>query len=247
MKLAIISDIHGNSFALDRVLNAIDDEGISKIVCLGDLALLGFDPNGSINRIAERGIPTVRGNADDMLLNGPPLLPETDAARSIGNAWRRWNSEQTGTAERAFLAGLPESIDVEIDGVTLCAYHGSPRSYDEGIRPETPDATLDEFCAGTDADLLAGGHTHGMMLRRWRGRTVINPGTVGLPFVRMAADAPGIGNWAEYAVITVENGEIDISFRHLPIERDAIATTVYASGIPHADVWIERWSGGWEA
>ena len=247
MKLAIISDIHGNSFALDRVLNAIDDEGISTIVCLGDLALLGFDPNGSINRIAERGIPTVRGNADDMLLNGPPLLPETDGARTIGNAWRRWNSEQTGTAERAFLAGLPESIEVEIDGVTLRAYHGSPRSYDEGIRPETPDATLDEFCAGTDAALLAGGHTHGMMLKRWRGRTVINPGTVGLPFVRMAVNAPGIGNWAEYAVITVENGAINISFRHLPIEREAIASVVYASGIPHADVWIERWSGGWEA
>ena len=247
MKLAIISDIHGNSFALDRVLNAIDDEGISKIVCLGDLALLGFDPNGSINRIAERGIPTVRGNADDMLLNGPPLLPETDAARSIGNAWRRWNSEQTGTAEREFLAGLPASIDVEIEGVTLCAYHGSPRSYDEGIRPETPDETLDEFCAGTEAALLAGGHTHGMMLKRWRGRTVVNPGTVGLPFIRMAVDAPGIGNWAEYAVITVENGAIDISFRHLPIAQDAIAAAVHASGIPHADVWIERWSGGWES
>ena len=247
MKLAIISDIHGNSFALDRVLNAINDEGISKIVCLGDLALLGFDPNGSINRIAERGIPTVRGNADDMLLNGPPLLPETDAARSIGNAWRRWNSEQTGTAEREFLAGLPASIDVEIEGVTLCAYHGSPRSYDEGIRPETPDETLDEFCAGTEAALLAGGHTHGMMLKRWRGRTVVNPGTVGLPFIRMAVDAPGIGNWAEYAVITVENGAIDISFRHLPIAQDAIAAAVHASGIPHADVWIERWSGGWES
>ena len=247
MKLAIISDIHGNSFALDRVLNAIDDESISNIICLGDLALLGFDPNGSINRVAERGIPTVRGNADDMLLNGPPLLPETDAARSIGNAWRRWNSEQTGTAEREFLAGLPASIDVEIEGVTLCAYHGSPRSYDEGIRPETPDETLDEFCAGTDADLLAGGHTHGMMLKRWRGRTVVNPGTVGLPFIRMAVDAPGIGNWAEYAVITVENGAIDISFRHLPIAQDAIAAAVHASGIPHADVWIERWSGGWES
>ena len=57
MKLAIISDIHGNSFALDRVLNAIDDEGISKIVCLGDLALLGFDvvPDGQVCFEAQPG------------------------------------------------------------------------------------------------------------------------------------------------------------------------------------------------
>ncbi len=247
MKLAIISDIHGNSFALDKVLTAIDDEGIADIVCLGDLALLGFDPAGSINRIAERRIPCVRGNADDMLLNGPPMLPETESNRSIGNAWRRWNSEQTGSAERDVLAGLPPSIEVEIGGVKVCAYHGSPRSYDEGIRPETPDVTLDEYCAGTDATLLAGGHTHGMMLRWWHGRTIINPGTVGLPFVRMAVDLPEIGNWAEYAVLAVENGAIDVSFRHVPIERDALARVVYDSGIPHPDEWIGRWSGGWEA
>lgn len=247
MQLAIISDIHGNSFALDRVLAAIDADGIDRIVCLGDLALLGFDPAGSINRVAKRGIPSVRGNCEDLVLNGPPVRPDADELGAIRNEWNRWMAEQVGPAERAFLAERPATIDLDLNGIRLCAYHGSPRSYNEGIAPETPFETLDEYFAGIDAPLLAGGHTHRMMLKRWRGRTIINPGTVGLPFSRLAVDDAGIGNWAEYAVLTVNDGALDISFRHLPIPRAELAAAVHASGIPHPERWIADWSAGWPA
>lgn len=247
MKLAIISDIHGNSFALDRVLEAIDEEGIADIVCLGDLALLGFDPAGSINRIAERGIPCVRGNCEDLVLNGPPMRENAEGLGAIRNEWNRWMSAQVGPAERAFIDTLPPFIEIELDGIKLCAYHGSPRSYDDGILPNTPDETLESWMEATDASLLVGGHTHGMMLRRWQGRTVFNPGTVGLPFGRMAIEDPAIGNWAEYAVVTIESGAVDISFRHLPIATADLANAVQASGIPHPETWIEGWSGGWPA
>jgi len=243
MKLAIIADIHGNSYALDRVLTAIDAEGIERIVCLGDLALLGFDPVGSITRIAERGIPSVRGNCEDLVLNGPPMRTDPDELGAIRNEWNRWLVDQIGPSERAFLVGRPAFIDLDLEGVQLCAYHGSPKSYNDPIRPDTPDETLAEYFEGIDAPLLAGGHTHGMMLRRWRGRTIINPGTVGLPFSRLAIDDPAIANWAEYAVVTVENGAIDISFRHLPIDREAITEAVHASGIPHPEAWLEGYAG----
>lgn len=246
MKLAIISDIHGNSFALDQVLAKIDAEGIEQITCLGDLALLGFDPGGSINRIAERGIPTIRGNCEDLVLNGPPMRANPGELGAIRNTWNQWLTEQLGDAERAFLADRPPYLELDLEGVKLCAYHGSPRSYDEGIIPGTPDETLAEYFAGTDAPLLAGGHTHRMMLRRWNGRTIINPGTVGLPFSRLAIDNPSVANWAEYAVLTVDQGEIDISFRHIPIDRAALTEAVHASGIPHPETWLEGYTA-WPA
>jgi predicted phosphodiesterase len=245
LKLAIIADIHGNAFALDQVLAVIDAERIDQVVCLGDLALLGYDPAGSIRRIADRGIPTVRGNCEDLVLNGPPMRPDTEGLGAIRNAWNRWLAEQVGDAERAFLDACPPIITVDLDGVALCAYHGSPKSYNDPIRPDTPDETLADFFAGIDAPLLAGGHTHGMMLRRWNGRTIINPGTVGLPFVRPAIATEAKVAWAEFAVVTVESGAIDITFRHVPVERAALAEAVFASGIPHPETWVEGWYGGW--
>ena len=247
MKLAIISDIHGNSFALDRVLETIDREGITDIVCLGDLALLGFDPAGSINRIRERGIPCVRGNCEDLVLNGPPMRENAEGLAAIRNEWNAWMSEQVGASERAYIDTLPPYIDLDLGGVRLCAYHGSPRSYNDGIRPDTPGETLETWFAGIDAPLLVGGHTHGMMLRRWQGRTTFNPGTVGLPFGRLAIQEATNVQWAEFAVVTVEAGAIDISFRHVPIAVADLAEAVHASSVPHPGRWIADWSAGWPA
>jgi putative phosphoesterase len=243
MKLALISDIHGNSYALDQVLAQIDADGIDQIVCLGDVALIGFDPVGSITRVAERGIPTVRGNTDDMVLNRVPSKTDDEDLVEIRTLWSEWLFDQIGPAERAFLSSLPPFIEMDVEGVRLCAYHGSPKSYNDPIRPDTSSETLDEFFEGVDASIFAGGHTHNMLLRRWNDRTVINPGTVGLPFTR-----PHFGSAtarAEYAVITVDRATVEIAFRHVAIDADAITRAVHASGVPHPERWLEGYLGGW--
>ena len=65
MKIAIISDIHGNLQALDAVLADIDAQQVDAVFCLGDLVGYGASPNEAIERIRARGFPTVMGNSDD--------------------------------------------------------------------------------------------------------------------------------------------------------------------------------------
>lgn len=232
-KIAIIADIHGNLPALDAVLAKIDAEGIDRIVCLGDIATLGPQPREAIARVRALGCPVVMGNTDAILL----ALQRDES--TMGDDWSneafdQWCANQLTDDDLAYLRTFQPTISLSLgDAATLLCYHGSPRSYDERITVETPDAALQEMFAATPAHLYIGGHTHQQMLRRHRDALVLNPGTVG--FVKDAiAPAASIRNssWAEYAVIACEGGQLDVSLRRVPFDLDALFAAFDASGIP---------------
>ena len=69
MKLAIISDIHANLLALETSLIEIENENVDQIICLGDVAGTGAQPNETVTRLKELQIPIVMGNVDAFILN----------------------------------------------------------------------------------------------------------------------------------------------------------------------------------
>ena len=69
MRIALISDIHGNLTALEAALAEIDRHKVDRIICLGDVALDGPQPTAVIRRLREQGIPVIKGNTDDWLLH----------------------------------------------------------------------------------------------------------------------------------------------------------------------------------
>lgn len=75
MKVALISDIHGNAVALEAALAAIEEEGVDRVVCLGDVAATGAQPRQVIRRLRELGCPVVMGNTDAQFLS-PPSFAE---------------------------------------------------------------------------------------------------------------------------------------------------------------------------
>jgi len=234
-KIAVLADIHGNLPALDAVLAKIRAEGIERIVCLGDVATLGPQPREVIARVRALGCPVVMGNTDAILL----ALQRDES--TMGDDWSneafdQWCANQLTDDDLAYLRTFQPTISLSLgDYVTLLCYHGSPRSYDERITAETPDAALHEMFAATPAHLYIGGHTHQQMLRRHWDVLVLNPGTVG--FVKDAiAPATSIRNpsWAEYAVIAYDGGQFDVSLRRVPFDLDALFAAFDASGIPRA-------------
>jgi predicted phosphodiesterase len=232
-KIAILADIHGNLPALDAVLANINAEGIERIVCLGDVATLGPQPREVIARVRALGCPVVMGNTDAILL----ALQRDES--TMGDDWSneafdQWCANQLTDDDLAYLRTFQPTISLSLgNDTTLLCYHGSPRSYDERITAETPDAALHEMLAVTPAQIYIGGHTHQQMLRRHRDALVLNPGTVG--FVKDAiAPATPIRNpsWAEYAVIAYDGGQLDVSLRRVPFDLDALFAALDASGIP---------------
>ncbi len=131
MRVALISDIHGNTVALDAVLEDVARRDIDLILCLGDLAAFGPDPAGAVERIAELSCLTAVGNTDLDMTNVPdwwddPAAVGAPAPTERVVAINRWCATQLSADHMGFLAGLPTTVEVDL-GVAgrLLGFHGS--------------------------------------------------------------------------------------------------------------------------
>lgn len=238
MKIALISDIHGNLHALDRVLAAIHDEQVDQIVCLGDVAALGPHPAGVVARLRQIGCLAVMGNCDVWLAEWP--LPEEES-----DLWRQacWAAELLSPQDLAFIRGFQPATSLRLDGgSSLLCFHGSPRSNREVILATTPDDQLAAMLAGHDAAILIGGHTHIQMVRRFGKSLIVNAGSVGLPYD--LSTPPGHfwhPPWAEWAMIEETAGHMSIELRRTPLDVAALIEMAKSSTMPGVEAWIAEW------
>lgn len=242
MRIALISDIHGNLVALEAVLAELDREALDQIVCLGDVVEGGPQPHAVLERLQQVGCPIVMGNTDLRMSTARSDEPRTPDLPP-GYTLELWVIDQLMPTERAFLGALPPTVTVALpDAMPLLAFHGSPRSNTDAIVAATPDEKLDAWFAGIHASVLVGGHTHTPLVRRYHDMVLINPGSVGLPFVRSAPHHPvRRPHWAEYALLNVTDGHLSIDLRRTSIDINALQRSVIDSGMPYPDLWMQDW------
>jgi len=217
-RLALISDVHGNAVALRAVLEDIEARGISRVVCLGDVATLGPAPAECIELVAERCDQTVRGNHDAYIVDRATY--DKHVALPILSSAVDWAREQVSTDALDFLSALPAVVELQLGDHRLCLFHGSPRSNTENLLATTPPELLDEALAGHLADVYAGGHTHVPLLRRRRSDFLVNVGSVGMPFEGPATgEPPTILRYAEYATVEVEETGLAIQLQRIHPDR----------------------------
>ena len=214
MPLALVSDIHGNDLALAAVVAELERLGVEQVVCLGDVAQGGSQPAEVLDRLARLGWPVILGNADAFLLEVDPSSPEPATDEQLER--RTWTLGQLSDAQLEQIRAFVPTLDVEVDGLTLRAFHGSPRSYDDVLLPETPDGVAERLLGGSGVDLLAGGHTHLQWTRFVDGALYVNPGSVGLAYDRFDSDPVPI-EVAEYALVT--GGSVE--FRRVPWQSES--------------------------
>ncbi|GAC1635071.1 MAG: hypothetical protein NVS9B10_31180 [Nevskia sp.] len=150
MRIAILSDIHGNAHALARCLKDLAQRGGADIVvAAGDLCLDGPKPATVLERLRAASAQCLRGNTDRMI--GAGDLAELDPEDARGVAWTR---DRIGPRWTRWLGELPASLSFGgTDGLLVC--HANPRSDDEHVWPDADDATLERLPAGlqfTDVD-----------------------------------------------------------------------------------------------
>jgi putative phosphoesterase len=239
VRLGLISDLHGNLLALEAVLEDLERAEIDRLVCLGDVAA-GPEPRATIERLQELACPVVVGNWDCWLLEGMPQLPgeEGPKLRDQGD----WSAAQLREPEQAFLAGLPPHVEINLEGAAVLCVHGSPRSNTDDIRATTPDGELAEMLAGTEPAFLAAGHTHVQLARQHGPTLIVNPGSVGLPFNSWPPNgALRVSPWAEYAILTIDNGLISTELRRIAYDISALLDVARESGMPHTEWWADQW------
>jgi len=246
MRIALVSDIHGNLPALEAVLDDITRLKPDRIVCLGDVAAFGPQPRQVLARLREMSPAIVMGNTDAWLLDPKPHPIRDENSQRVTEI-ELWAAEQLTDDDRAFIRNFQPTITLPLgaDADLLC-YHGSPRSFHDAIHATTPEEELELMFAGHQALVLAGGHTHEQFLRRYHTSYLINPGSVGLPFERLPDGGARNPAWAEYALVGWENGRLGVDFRRVPFELDALIAAVQGSDMPHGEWWIgEWWPGKW--
>ena len=239
MRLAVISDIHGECLALDQVLQDIRRQGIEQIVCLGDALQGGSQPAQTLARLRELNCPVVMGNADAWLLTGQHTSAGEEPSRQQ-RAVRAWSLAHLSESDVASVQQFSSTIEIPLEaGKTLLCFHGSSRSFDEIILPQTPDEVVRQFLGGYEATLFTGGHTHTQQMRRLGNSWYVNPGSVSLAYNWELSDlAHGrmrIDPWADYAIVTSEGACLGITFRHVPFDVGELARIVRASGRPYAE------------
>jgi putative phosphoesterase len=241
MRVAAISDIHGNLPALEAVLEEVERERPDLIVSCGDVAS-GPMPAETLERlIALRNARFVQGNADRGLVDEFDGTPPGE----MPGPFRDWCAGQITKPQRDFLAGFEHTVLLDgVDGLGRVLFcHASPRNDMDVFTVETPIERVRTLLAGVDADVMICGHTHMQFDRRIDGIRVVNAGSVG-----MSSGRPG-AYWAMLGP--------DVQLRRTDYDRDAAAQRIRAKDwedaeefaaenvvtVPSVEKWMEFMRG----
>ena len=240
MRIAILSDIHGNSLAMGAALNEIEQHGgADEFWFLGDLVAFGHDPIGVMQRLV--ALPKarfVRGNTDKYVLSGEhpgPSLGEIQSDLQRLEQRLHMVSSISWTAGAVAASGyLPmlEALPLEVravlpDGTRVLAAHAAPGADDgNGIHHATTDDELRELLVGVEADLVLVGHTHAPFDRRLDGVRVVNPGSISNSF------PPDLR--AKYVMLAADERGYTLEFHAAEYDREAVAVAVQRLRQPSA-------------
>lgn len=218
MKIAFISDIHGNTWALRAVLDNIIEKGITEIYDLGDSLYGPLDPKGAYHLLNERGIESICGNQDREIYD--------DAKSSGKNPTLNFVRNQLFENAILWLKALPANRIVH-DQIFLC--HGTP-SNDSGYLLEQLHDNfvgikdynqIEVLLADVKQKIIICGHSHKPSLVETQERIIINPGSVGLPAYDDELPIPHkIENFSQKARYCIIDLERNINIEHVAVSYD---------------------------
>ena len=227
MRLAIFSDVHANLPALEAVLADIAAAGVERRYVLGDLVGYAPWPNEVLERLQAERIPIVVGSFDDGAGFGRDECScayTNPIENELGDRGFAWTKAQTTDANKAWLRTLEPQIRFETDGHRVLLVHGSPRRINEYLYEDKPDATFARIAAGTDADVIACGHTHRPYDKTVSGTRFVNAGSAGKPRDRDPR--------ACWALLETAPGVVHLELRRVEYDVETAARAIEASELP---------------
>jgi len=229
MRVAIVSDIHGNLTALEAVLKDLRETAPDLVLHGGDLAQGGARPAEVVDRIRGLGWRGVVGNTDEVLwaperldelaATAPKLRPLMKCIGEIVAATCEW----VGTERIAWLRTLPQ---IQREG-PLALVHASPGNLWRSPLAAAPDAELQSTYGGLGAAIAVSGHIHTPFVRRLDGFTVANSGSAGLPY----------DGDTRASYVLIEGG--GVSIRRVEYDLEAECRVLLQSSLPRA-AWIAQ-------
>lgn len=226
MKIAVLSDIHGNFRALQKVVDNVEEWDADLVFVAGDTINRGPRSKDCLQLVRQKhtsdGWRVIRGNHEDYVLNFEK--PDTPTSGPMFEVLQHvyWNHRHLTPSEIASVKALPYQIEENIgEGQILRAVHASMQGIRKGIYPDTSPEELAAKIAPAP-QILAVGHTHQPLLRTLAGTLVVNAGSVGMPFDGDIRPS--------YAQIYWQNGAWQAKIIRLDYDHAAAVKDFYESG-----------------
>jgi predicted phosphodiesterase len=236
-KIAVLADIHGNSFALESVLEDIQKKEIKEIFNLGDVFYGPIDPQKTFELLSKHSIVTISGNMDRDIKEAQ-LKKNSNPLAIIDNQTLAYVMNSLSDEAMKWIINLPRTLIVD-DLIYLC--HGNKDIDDipliENIEPDgvylKSDKELSKELAGIKQSIILCGHTHvPNFITLENGKKIINPGSVGLQsykddlpfFHKMQSYSPH----SKYCVLEIEN-EILLSVNQILLTYDWVSASKMAA------------------
>lgn len=199
MNVAILSDIHGNLYALEAMLVAAKKERVEKLLILGDVVGYYYHTKEILEILAEWDYSFVKGNHEEILskiISGK--LQEPEIRKKYGSG-HRIAIEQLSDSHLQLLCNAPERMFLEYDGIKILMCHGSPWQMDYYLYPNTKREILDK-CEHSDLDFIFIGHSHYSFIYKMSRAILVNCGSIG--------QSRSLGGHAFWTLLNTDNGVI---------------------------------------
>lgn len=214
MRIAVIADVHSNLQALEAVLERIKLAGVDLVVCAGDIVGYGANPNECCARVHEVSGYSIAGNHDVASVTDDSSGMNPYAAAAVF-----WTSRNLTNESKKYLASLKRSGRLNLGGVSVALYHGSPKDVNEYVYEDDVGA---ELIADSNAAVTIMGHTHIPYVKQFPSGLALNPGSVGQP---RDGDPR-----ASFALLTLPSRDCEIVRVEYPVARASEA--IMAAGLP---------------
>ncbi len=226
-RVAVITDIHANLPALEAALGRIEELGIERIYCGGDLVGYGPHPNEVCALIQQREIPTIYGNYDYAIARdehdcGCAYITQHD--RELGQQSVEWTLVNTDQASKDFMRQLPFDLRFHVGDLGVHLVHGSPRKVNEYLFEDKPASLYERLAAAETDRVLVFGHTHKPWIHDYAGVRFVNCGSIGKP---KDGDPRGA-----FAVLEPADGEVSVTIERVAYDAETVAREVAAAGLP---------------
>lgn len=231
MRLAAISDIHGNAVAFQAVVDDLRRQSPDVVVCLGDIVMRGPQPKECVDMLRSLNpLVTVRGNFDDRFTRwpSPDWTPATYKDELLLRDFE-FTCATLPETDQAWLGNLPLGFSMSMDGLDIELYHAAPGSLVQYTWPWAPLEDLSKMRVNSSTKLVLFGHMHQPFVRSAQGFTIVNAGSTGLSF-----DGD---NRASYAIIDVTKTDLAIQVRRVSYDVEAAIQVARGRCMPDIEVF----------